>query len=220
MSTAIPLLLKEIGKNPPSSIPSETLLSDALTDIILGIATHAQCAALLTCLHFTKLDHDAHVISAFAKTMRAHALRVNRADLGPNVPKDAFLLDIVGTGGDGWGTFNASTSAAIVAAGAGCYICKVVALSIKLTWRSMETSLLRPQQGQQIYLTPSALISHPSLRSIFAPSTTELGSYSSLLPPTTPEWHTSLPFERRSGFERYSIFSAPYVIPPISMHES
>jgi len=126
MSTSIPALLREIFKNPPPSVPSEEILSAALIDIIEGIATHAQCAALLTCLHFTKLDHNAHVISAFAKTMRAHALHVDRADLGPNVPKDAFLIDIVGTGGDGWDTFNASTTAAIIAAGAGCYICKVL----------------------------------------------------------------------------------------------
>jgi anthranilate phosphoribosyltransferase len=125
MSTSIPTLLREIGKNPPPAVPSEEILSDALTDIILGIATHSQCAALLTCLHFTKLDHNAHVISAFAKTMRAHALLVTRSALGPNVPNDAYLVDIVGTGGDGWGTFNASTSAGIIAAGAGCYICKV-----------------------------------------------------------------------------------------------
>lgn len=125
MSTLIPALLKEIGKNPPPSVPEESLLSAALTDIILGIATHAQCSALLTCLHFTKLDHNAHVISAFAKTMREHALKVHRADFGPNLSKDEFLLDIVGTGGDGWGTFNASTSAAIIAAGAGCFLCKV-----------------------------------------------------------------------------------------------
>jgi len=125
MSTSIPALLKEIGKNPPPVIPEESLLSAALTDIILGIATHSQCAALLTCLHFTGLDHNAHVISAFAKTMREHALKVHRADLGKSVPSDEFLVDIVGTGGDGWGTFNASTSAAIIAAGAGCYICKV-----------------------------------------------------------------------------------------------
>ena len=126
MSTWIPTLLREIGANPPPSIPDESLLSAALTDIILGVATHAQSAALLTCLHFTKLDHNAHVISAFAKTMREHALKVHRADLGKNVPSDEYLVDIVGTGGDGWGTFNASTSAAIIAAGAGCYICKVV----------------------------------------------------------------------------------------------
>jgi anthranilate phosphoribosyltransferase len=125
MSKSIPALLKEIGKSPPSAVPEESLLSAALTDIILGIATHAQCAALLTCLHFTKLDHNAYVISVFAKTMREHALKVHRADLGKNVPKDEYLVDIVGTGGDGWGTFNASTSAAIVAAGAGCYVCKV-----------------------------------------------------------------------------------------------
>lgn len=126
MSTSIPALLKQISTSPPPSIPSDTLLSSALTDIILGIATHAQCAALLTCLHFTKLDHHPQVISIFAQTMRKHALRVHRADLGKHVPKEAFLVDIVGTGGDGWGTFNASTSAAIIAAGAGCYVCKVL----------------------------------------------------------------------------------------------
>jgi anthranilate phosphoribosyltransferase len=125
MSTSIPLLLREISKNPPPFVPSEDLLSAALTDIILGVATHVQCSALLTCLHFTKLDHNAYVISAFAKTMRAHALHVNRSDLGEMVPNDAYLVDIVGTGGDGWGTFNASTSAGIIAAGAGCYVCKV-----------------------------------------------------------------------------------------------
>jgi len=125
MSTSIPNLLKVISKSPPPNVPNKSLLSAALTDVILGVATHAQCAALLTCLHFTKLDHNAHVISAFAKTMREHALKVHRADLGNNVPKEAYLIDIVGTGGDGWGTFNASTSAAILAAGAGCYVCKV-----------------------------------------------------------------------------------------------
>src|SRR5947207_12189590 len=101
MSTSIPALLKEIGKNPPPAIPDESLLSAALTDIIIGIATHAQCAALLTCLHFTKLDHDARVISTFAKTMRNHSLKVHREDIGKSVPKDEYLVDIVGTGGDG-----------------------------------------------------------------------------------------------------------------------
>jgi anthranilate phosphoribosyltransferase len=125
---SIPILLREISKN-PQSIPSEPLLSEALNTIIEGRATPAQIGALLTCLHFTKLDHNAHVISTFAKAMREHAVKVHRNDLGANVPKDEFLLDIVGTGGDGWDTFNASTSSAIVAAGAGCYVCKVSILA-------------------------------------------------------------------------------------------
>jgi anthranilate phosphoribosyltransferase len=125
MSTSIPSLLREISLHPPPVIPPPVLLCAALTDIILGIATPAQSAALLTCLHFTRLDHSAVVISAFARTMREHALKVRRADLGPGVPREGLLVDVVGTGGDGWGTFNASTSAAIIVAGAGCYICKV-----------------------------------------------------------------------------------------------
>lgn len=162
MSTSIPALLKEIGKNPTPEIPEEFLLSAALTDIILGIATHSQCAALLTCLHFTKLDHDAHVISAFAKTMREHALKVHRTDLGKSLPRDEFLVDIVGTGGDGWGTFNASTSAAIIAAGAGCYICKVSHLTMNAIDNfSMGIKQQRHPRDQPIFFYLLEHILHP-----------------------------------------------------------
>lgn len=88
--------------------------------------------------------------------MRNHALKVHRADLGKCVPEKEYLVDIVGTGGDGWGTFNASTSAAIIAAGAGCYICKVQRHSLLCIYEfllmcSMGIRLQRRQLGQQIY---------------------------------------------------------------------
>ena len=56
-------------------------------------------------------------ISGAAESMRAVVAKVE-TDLG------CPLLDVVGTGGDNKSTINVSTTAAIVAAGAGCYVAK------------------------------------------------------------------------------------------------
>jgi anthranilate phosphoribosyltransferase len=55
-------------------------------------------------------------IAGCAEAMRAHVLAVK--------PKRADLVDTAGTGGDGAGTFNISTAAALVAAAAGAGVAK------------------------------------------------------------------------------------------------
>lgn len=55
-------------------------------------------------------------LTGAARAMREAGVRLNLSDL------DA--IDIVGTGGDGFGTFNVSTTAAFIAAGAGAIVAK------------------------------------------------------------------------------------------------
>ena len=77
------------------------------------VAGEAVLAALLTSMQMNG-PTAAEVVGA-TRAMRNACVHVN-------VPKDA--VDIVGTGGDGFGTFNVSTTAAIIAAGAGVTIAK------------------------------------------------------------------------------------------------
>jgi anthranilate phosphoribosyltransferase len=88
----------------------------ALDVIMTGGATPAQVGALLTALRMR--GETVAEIAGFALTMRKHALRVELADdLRP-------VIDTCGTGGDAAGTFNISTTAALVVAGAGVRVAK------------------------------------------------------------------------------------------------
>ncbi len=86
----------------------------ALDLIMTNQATESQIAGLLIALRAKGETVDE--IVGFARTMREHAHRITIAD------REA--IDMCGTGGDGLGTFNISTVATIVVAGAGVTVAK------------------------------------------------------------------------------------------------
>jgi anthranilate phosphoribosyltransferase len=88
----------------------------AMQTILEGQASQAQIAAFLTALHM-KGETPAELVG-FARSMRRMAVPVDAAVNG------SVLLDTCGTGGDRAGTFNISTVAAFVVAGAGVHVAK------------------------------------------------------------------------------------------------
>lgn len=88
----------------------------AMLVILDGEATVAQIAAFLTALRMKGVT--AAELTGFARAMRERSRRVEVALNGDP------LLDTCGTGGDGGNTFNISTVAAFVAAGAGVRVAK------------------------------------------------------------------------------------------------
>ena len=87
---------------------------ETMGEIMRGEATQAQIAGFLVALRAK--GETADEIAGCAEAMREHVLHVR--------PQRTDLVDIVGTGGDGANTYNISTAAALVAAGAGAAIAK------------------------------------------------------------------------------------------------
>jgi anthranilate phosphoribosyltransferase len=112
-TSATDLLTRAIDRLASGQDLSFEATAAVLSEIMAGNASEVQIAAFLIALR-TK-GETVEELAGLAQTMRALAARVD-------VSNDD-LLDTAGTGG-GRRTFNVSTTAALIAAGAGCTVAK------------------------------------------------------------------------------------------------
>jgi anthranilate phosphoribosyltransferase len=86
---------------------------ESMDFIMNGEATSSQIAAFLVSLRIK--GETVEEITGMASSMRNNSL---------TVPNTSFLVDTCGTGGDGFGTINASTISAVIAAAGGVKVAK------------------------------------------------------------------------------------------------
>src|SRR5918994_5109747 len=107
-----PILTEAIDRVAGGEDLDSSTTSGVLSEIVDGNASEAQAAAFLIALR-TK-GETVDEIAGLASVLRERAVRVDAGD---------GLVDTAGTGG-GRPTFNVSTTAAFIAAGAGCRVAK------------------------------------------------------------------------------------------------
>ncbi|PPQ69022.1 hypothetical protein CVT25_004380 [Psilocybe cyanescens] len=112
------LLLNKLVQTPEYFTADD--VREALSHLFTPDILHpAQIGAFLTALHIHRVERRPESLAAAASVLREHALKASVQDA-----EGDFVVDIVGTGGDGYNLFNVSTTAAIVAAGAGARVIK------------------------------------------------------------------------------------------------
>jgi anthranilate phosphoribosyltransferase len=132
-----------------------------MREVMSGNATNAQIAAFLTTLRMK--GETVEELIAFSTVMREHCRRIH-----PKV--QSRLVDTCGTGGDKTKTFNISTAAAFVVAGAGVAIAKHGNRSV--TSKSGSADVLE-QLGLNLKMTPEtvqATIEQVGVGFMFAPA--------------------------------------------------
>ena len=147
---------------------SGPILEAAFAEIMDGKASAAQMAGLLIALR-CKGETVGEIVTA-AKALRS------RAVMAPNV--DPKAIDTCGTGGDGAETFNISTTAAFVVAGAGVPVAKhgnraassragsvdvLESLGVRVDLPVEESARIFAETGIVTFFAPRA---HPALKAI------------------------------------------------------
>src|SRR5271155_2874893 len=148
-----------IGKVATGAALSREEAASAFEQMMSGEATPSQMGGLLMALRVRGETVDE--ITGAVSAMRAKMVRVQ-------APPDA--IDVVGTGGDASGSFNISTCAALIVAGAGVPVAKHGnrALSSRSGAADVLTAL-----GVNINLTPEAIglcIAKAGIGFMFAPA--------------------------------------------------
>ncbi len=144
--------------------------ASVMEEIMNGEVTPAQFGAFVTALRLKGETVDE--IAGLAKVMRAKAVRVMTIEP---------VIDVVGTGGDGLNTFNISTTAAFVVAGAGLKVAKhgnraassqcgaadvLEALGVKLELTAEQVQQCIEKVGIGFMFAPSF---HPAMKYAAAP---------------------------------------------------
>jgi anthranilate phosphoribosyltransferase len=148
---------------------------EAMDAVMGGEATPAQISAFIVSLRIKGETVDE--MTGLVEAMRAAAVTVRI---------DAPIVDVVGTGGDRSGTFNISTTAAFVAAGAGAKVAKhgnrsasskcgsadvLEGLGIRIDLEPEQTAQMVEDVGFGFFFAPRY---HPAMRHA-APVRSELG---------------------------------------------
>lgn len=161
---ATKILNKLIQKEDLTSEETQNLLNE----IVKGVLMPSQIGAILTALRMK--GETALEIVGFIQGMRSHMVRINAPD----------AIDVCGTGGDGTGTFNISTTVSFVVSGAGVEIAKHGnrAASSKCGAADVLEELgvqinLTPQQAEKVYKKVGlvflfAPLYHPATKNVVA----------------------------------------------------
>jgi anthranilate phosphoribosyltransferase len=115
---SFPMLQSTIQRIEAGAHLSRAEASATMEELLAGRAHHEEIVRLLVALR--ERPYTVDELAGFALAMRRRAAPV----FAPGEPRPANLVDTCGTGGDGSGTFNISTAAAIIAAAAGARVAK------------------------------------------------------------------------------------------------
>src|SRR5690348_18409096 len=164
-----------IGKVATGATLSREEAASAFDSMMSGEATPSQMGGLLMALRVR--GETVEEITGAVTTMRAKML-------GVKAPPDA--IDVVGTGGDASGSFNISTCAAFIVAGAGVPVAKhgnralssksgaadvLQALGVKIELGPEEIAQCIAQAGIGFMFAP---LHHPAMKHV-GPTRVELG---------------------------------------------